>query len=226
MLYDRNRYVRAIAHKLGFSRPMNLALASPRIVEYPWVLKNLPSGGKVLDIGSTGSQLPIMLSCLGYHVWTIDVRNYEYAGLSDNLHSIVGDIRETSFPNSFFDVVVAVSTIEHVGLGRYNDPIDTEGDKNVMKEIKRIMSRNGLLLITVPFGKKAVTLLHRVYDENTLLSLLKGFDIQSIEYFIRMNRLWINATKEQVRDVDSSMKERAIACVKTINMLDPHRIQK
>jgi SAM-dependent methyltransferase len=218
MLYDRNRYVRAIAQKLGFSRPINLPLESTRIVEYPWVLRNLPSEGKILDVGSTGSQLPVMLACLGYHVWTIDVRDYEYAVLSDNLHSVVGDIRRTGFPNDFFDVVIAVSTIEHVGLGRYGDPVDAEGDRNAIKETRRIMANDGILLITVPFGKRSTTSLHRVYDENALLSLLKGFKIQNIEYFMRTDRLWASSTKEQVREIDSSAREMAIACVKALKV--------
>jgi len=212
-LYDRNKYIRAFAQKLGFSRPIDIALESTRIVEYPWVLRNIPSKGKILDVGSTGSQLPIMLVCLGYHVWTIDVRDYEYAGLSENLHSIVGDIRKTSFPDGFFDVVVAVSTIEHVGLGRYGDPIDAEGDRNAMKEIRRIIASDGILLITVPFGKRSVTSLHRVYDEDSLLSLLRGFEIKGIEYFLRM-KVWVRATKEKVSRVDSSIREKAIACIR------------
>ena len=212
-LYDKNKYVRAIAQKLGFSRPIDLALESTRVVEYPWVLRNLPPEGKILDVGSTGSQLPVMLACLGYHVWTIDVRDYEYAGLRDNLHSVVGDIRRTSFPDRFFDVVIAVSTVEHVGLGRYGDPIDVEGDRNAMKEIKRITASDGILLITVPFGKRSVTPIHRVYDEETLSSLLEGFGIQSVEYFLRKIS-WIRATKEQVIQVESSIKEKAIACVR------------
>ena len=216
-LYDKNKYVRAIAQKLGFSRPIDLALESTRVVEYPWVLRNLPPEGKILDVGSTGSQLPVMLACLGYHVWTIDVRDYEYAGLRDNLHSVVGDIRRTSFPDRFFDVVIAVSTVEHVGLGRYGDPIDVEGDRNAIKEVKRVMTSDGILLITVPFGKRFTTSLHRVYDEETLLLLLEGFDIQSIEYFLSTNRLWVRASKEQVKEVDSSVKEGAIACVKAVN---------
>jgi len=201
---------------LGFSRPINLELESPRIIEYPWVLRNLPSEGKILDVGSTGSQLPVMLACLGYPVWTIDVRDYEYAGLSDNLHSVVGDIRGTSFPDSFFDVVVAVSTIEHVGLGRYGDPVDMEGDRKAMKEIQRVMTNEGVLLMTVPFGKVPIQKLHRVYDQESLLVLLRHFKIESVEYFLRTERFWIKSSIQQVKHVNSSISEMAIACVKAV----------
>lgn len=220
-LYDKNKRVRAIAQKLGFTRPLNLELESPRIVEYPWVLRNLPSSGKILDVGSSGSQLPVMLACLGYEVWTLDVRDYEYAFLSKNLHSIVGSIEKTDFSDDFFDIVTAVSTVEHIGLGRYGDSIDAEGDSNAIKEISRILKREGVLLITAPFGKRSVTKLHRVYDEKALSLLLKDFEVQIKEYFMR-DQLWIKTTRKQAEEVDSSEKERAIFCVKATNTLKPN----
>lgn len=201
-------------NKLGFSRPIELALTTTRIVEYPWVLRNVPSNGRVLDVGSTGSQLPLMLVGLGYEVWTIDVRKYEFEGVSNNLHCIRGDIRRTDFVDSFFDIVLAVSTIEHVGLGRYSDPIDIEGDRIAMKEIRRIMTHEGVLLMTVPFGKRTMSAFHRVYDQESLLALLRDFKIESIEYFLKTEVFWIKSSIEQVEDVDSSINVRAIACVK------------
>jgi hypothetical protein len=217
-LYDRNRHIRAFAQRLGFARPLNLETESPRIVEYPWILKNFPREGKVLDVGSSGSQLPVMLACLGFSVWTLDVRSYEYADLSTNLHSISGDLRNTGIADGFFDIVTAVSTIEHIGLGRYGDAVDPEGDRNAMREIKRIMTGNATLLITVPFGKRYTSSLHRVYDKSALFSLLEGFKIQNLEFFMKTNRLWTKATDTQVRDVDSSTRERAVACVKAVKI--------
>lgn len=212
-LYDKNRYVRKLAQELGFSRPLNLDLESPRIVEYPWILKNFPSGATVLDIGSSGSQLPVMLVCLGFDVWTIDVRKYEYAELSENLHSIVGDVRNSSLTSGFFDIITAVSTIEHIGLGRYGDVVDREGDVNAIREIKRILAKEGNLLITVPFGKRFSGSLHRVYDMDALSSLFVGFTINQLDFFVKTPHLWKKATHDQVRNLDSSFKEKAIACI-------------
>jgi len=213
-VYDRNKYIRAIMKKLGFSRPMDLLIESPRIVEYPWILRNIPSKGRILDVGSTGSQLPLMLAGLGYEVWTIDVRKYEYDDIIDDLNCVIGDIRETNFQDSFFDMVLAVSTIEHIGLGRYGDLTDNEGDMNAMKEIRRIMTDEGILLMTLPYGRLSVSSLHRVYDQSSLFVLLENFNIESIEYFQKTDLFWIKSSKEQVSDVDSSISEKAIACVK------------
>jgi len=200
--------------KLGFSRPMDLLIESPRIVEYPWVLRNIPSEGRVLDVGSTGSQLPLMLAGLGYDVWTIDVRKYEYDGIINDLNCVIGDIRETNFQDSFFDIVLAVSTIEHIGLGRYGDLIDKEGDVNAMKEIRRIMTNEGTLLMTVPFGRKSISKLHRVYDDVLIQILLNKFKIEKVEYFKKTDLFWIKSSKDEVQDLDSSMSEKAIVCVK------------
>lgn len=217
-LYDRNKYIRTIMKKLGFSRPIDLLLESSRIVEYPWILRNIPSMGRILDVGSTGSQLPLMLVGLGYEVWTIDVRKYEYDGIIDELKCIMGDIRETNFQDSFFDVVLAISTVEHIGLGRYGDSIDPYGDENTMKEIIRIMANNAVFLMTVPFGKRSINKTHRVYSEESLLTLLSEFKIENIEYFKKTDLFWVLSSKEQVRDVDSSISENAIACVKSIRV--------
>ena len=47
------------------------------------------------------------------------------------------------FNDKFFDVVTAVSTIEHIGLGCYGDSIAPDGDKEATTEIKRVLKRGG-----------------------------------------------------------------------------------
>jgi SAM-dependent methyltransferase len=219
-LYDSNKYVRAFAQKLGFTRPINVDVLSSRIVEYPWVLSNFPfsTTNKVLDVGSSGSQLPIMLVGLGQKVWTIDIRHYEYKDASANLTSIQGDARKTSFEDEFFDVVIAVSTVEHIGLGRYGDKKDNEGDKETLKEIRRITKSNGTLLITVPFGRQCDTPEYRVYDIARLHSLLQGFKIMKTDYFVSTDKLWVKTTEDQVIGKDCSKKESATVCVKAIKI--------
>jgi SAM-dependent methyltransferase len=217
-LYDSNKYVRAFAQKLGFTRPINVDILSSRIIEYPWVLSNFPfsTTSKVLDVGSSGSQLPIMFVGLGQIVWTIDVRKFEYKGVITNLTSIQCDARKTDFEDDFFDVVTAVSTIEHIGLGRYGDTKDNKGDKKTLEEILRITKPNGILLMSVPFGIQCNTHSYRVYDNERLYSLLQGFKVMKVDYFVATDKLWIKTTEDQVTHKDCSKKERATVCVKAI----------
>jgi ubiquinone/menaquinone biosynthesis C-methylase UbiE len=45
--------------------------------------------------------------------------------------------------------------IEHIGLGRYGEPFDVNGDLKAFEELKRIVKPNGDLLLVVPLGKKS-----------------------------------------------------------------------
>jgi len=159
-----------------------------------------------------------MLVGLGLKVWTIDVRDYEYKGVSTDLNSIKGDVRKTDFESNFFDVVTAVSTIEHVGLGRYGDQKDNDGDKESVQEIRRILKPNGTLFLTVPFGKRCITSSYRVYDKEGLETLLSGFKIIKADFFLANDKTWIKATEDQVTNKDCTAKEKATACIQAAKL--------
>jgi SAM-dependent methyltransferase len=118
--------------------------------------------GKVLDVGcaATRNYLPASLALLGWEVWGIDIREWKFK--FPNFHFVVGDIRQTTFPDNFFDCVYAVSTLDHIGLsGRYGiTKYDPQGDFKAIREIARILRNEGTLLITIPYGKK-------ISDKNT-----------------------------------------------------------
>ena len=46
--------------------------------------------------------------------------------------------------------------IEHIGLGRYGDEMDPDGDLKAIDELKRVLSRKGDLLFVVPVGKPKI----------------------------------------------------------------------
>lgn len=214
IIYDSNRYVRRLARMLGFGYSYSSEVRTSRFIEYSWVLRNLDVPfGRMLDVGSTGSTFPILLASFGYDVYSIDVREYEWK-THPNLTAVVGDIRKTEFPNRFFDRVTAVSTIEHVGLGRYGDPLDPDGDRKALLEIARILKPQGKLLMTMPFGRMAVSKLHRVYDKETLKTLVEGFKVEKMELFGVKDGYWFRSKEEELVNVDSSRGERAIACMK------------
>jgi hypothetical protein len=55
--------------------------------------------------------------------------------------------------------------IEHVGLGRYGDPLDPEGDLKAIVELKRVLAFGGTLLFVVPVGKPKIMFnAHRIYS--------------------------------------------------------------
>ena len=97
-----------------------------------------------------------------------------------NLTFIQSDIKKTDFQDKFFDTVVAVSTIEHVGMHEK----DLQGDKKAIKEIIRILKPGGLLLMTVPVGNKfKETTFERIYDPESLKSLIHSLKTSKIMFY-------------------------------------------
>lgn len=147
-----------------------------RYIEYPFILENLPQNkdNKILDIGCTGSMFPLLLQSLGYITYGIDIRDYP---LKDKFNFTKGDICHTKFPDDYFDIITAISIIEHIGIGgRWGVNGNGWDDLCAIQEIHRILKPNGMFLMTVPFGKEyKIEKNHRIYDVNTLTFLLKYF---------------------------------------------------
>lgn len=174
--------------------------ANSRIVEIPFVLQHIPQdkSKKIMDFGCSESVLPLQLASLGYQITGFDLQNYGYK--HPNFHFIRGDFLKNKMHNSSFDIAIAISSIEHAGLGSYKSPVFSDGDIKIVDEIKRKLKKGGRLLITVPFGKKFKDKLTRIYDSQTLRDLLKGFKMIKEEYYIRNKEktTWIKQKKELV----------------------------
>ena len=68
--------------------------------------------------------------------------------------------------------------IEHVGLGRYGDPIDPDGDLKAIAEIKRVLAVGGDMLFVVPIGKpKVIFNAHRIYSYDQIIMYFKGLKL-------------------------------------------------
>jgi SAM-dependent methyltransferase len=103
---------------------------------------------------------------------------------------IHGDILVQDFPAASFDVVVGISSIEHIGLGHYSsDPLYEDGDVQCMALAGRWLKPGGWAYFDVPYGPefKVHGTEYRRYDEATLQSRL----IQSLTV---AGRWWVDYT--------------------------------
>ena len=96
-------------------------VTTERVIEYPFVFQNLDGAtGPVLDIGCCYSRLPIAMASRGFQLVGIDVKPYPFR--HPNFFAVCGDAMGLPFRDGSFQVVVAVSVIEHIGIGHYGDP--------------------------------------------------------------------------------------------------------
>jgi len=104
---------------------------------------------KHIDVGSTLKFVSIVSAF-------IPVDFYEWRptelGLS-GLRSLHADLMHLPFESGSVRSLSCMHTLEHVGLGRYSDPVDVDGDLKAIAELKRVIAPGGDLLIVVPMGR-------------------------------------------------------------------------
>ncbi|MBI4099510.1 class I SAM-dependent methyltransferase [Candidatus Microgenomates bacterium] len=192
---------------------------SDRYLEYPWMAANLQlKRGRLLDVGSTATQILDAFLPRAVKIYGIDLNAREFSNKKINL--VRGDIRQTSYPNNYFDEVVCISVLEHVGVaGRYSSDDDPKGDLKAMQEIRRVMKKGATLLLTVPYGIRDVLPINRLYNKTRLGRLLKGFQLVSCEYrkFNTRFGFWFVSPEKDAAKTDM-LKDRwyAVALVKAI----------
>jgi SAM-dependent methyltransferase len=190
----------------------NLVMSS-RIVEEPFVLQNigLERGSKILDIGCAYSKISLELASLGYQLTGIDLNDYPYT--HPNFRFLKGNFLENKFLDSSLDGVIALSTLEHIGIDCYGGPLLEEGDKKAVKEIYRILKPGGKFILTLPFGKRKIMPGQRVYDMESLDDLLNDFAREKEEFYEYNNDAWLPQKRELIATIDFSEKHQAVALV-------------
>lgn len=100
-----------------------------------------------------------------------DYRPAELSGL-DGLTSHKGDLMKLPFATDSVTSISCMHTVEHIGLGRYGDPIDPNGDIKAIEELKRVVARGGSLLFVTPVGKPIIEFnAHRIYSYAQIIEM-------------------------------------------------------
>lgn len=71
----------------------------------------------------------------------------------ENLECRQGTILKLPYPDASVQSISSMHVIEHIGLGRYGDPIDPEGTRKACDELERVLIHGGYLYISAPIGR-------------------------------------------------------------------------
>jgi hypothetical protein len=97
----------------------------------------------------------------------------------DDLHVGAADLLQLPFDDNSIPSLSCMHVIEHIGLGRYGDPLDADGDVKAIRELVRVLAPGGDLLIATPVGRRRVCFnAHRVYDHQDFAGLFAGLDLK------------------------------------------------
>jgi SAM-dependent methyltransferase len=145
----------------GPARPRNLEAprwSDERVIEIPWCLARYNGEQRVLDVGYAFAEPAYLIGLAGLgadELTGVDLA--EAAALIPPLRSVVADVRELPFAGGSLDLVLCISTLEHVGRDNVVYGIeaarDEGGDDAALRELRRVLAPDGRLLLSVPTGK-------------------------------------------------------------------------
>ena len=111
----------------------------------------------------------------------IPIKFYDYRPADLNLsnwESGFADLKNLPFETDSQPSVSCMHTVEHIGLGRYGDPIDPHGDLIAIAELKRIVQLGGDMLFVTPVGKARIEFnAHRIYSYEMIVDAFAPFTL-------------------------------------------------
>ena len=147
-----------------------------------WAIRQIKnfSPQKHIDIGSS---LYFITALSAY----IHVDFYDYRPVKitlSNLNSKKGDLLSLDFDSNSIESLSCMHVIEHIGLERYGDSFDPQGDIKAISELKRVVKSDERLFIVVPMGEvsRIQYNAHRIYSYELFTSYFYEFKINKFSF--------------------------------------------
>ena len=132
-----------------------------------WIFESQPR--RHVDVGSRLDGFVGALSVFR-KAEVIDIRPHPGSIRNITFHRM--DLME-ELPETWIEATDSLSclhTIEHLGLGRYGDPIDPIGHLAGLAQLKRMVEPGGVLYLSTPIGPERIEFnAHRVFAASTLI---------------------------------------------------------
>lgn len=111
----------------------------------------------------------------------IPIHYYDFRPPKLRLNNLIvehADLSALHFQNGSIQSISCMHVVEHIGLGRYGDPLDPDGDLKAISELKRVTSIGGDLLFVVPVGKPKLRFnAHRIYSYDQVMDYFKNLEL-------------------------------------------------
>jgi FkbM family methyltransferase len=130
--------------------------------------------GRHVDVGSRIDLVGFLTAVT--EVTFVDIRPLQVD--VERLTCVAGSILELPFADRSLESVSCLHVAEHIGLGRYGDPLDPAGSIKAMAELQRVVAPGGHLLFSGPIGRPRTCFnAHRIHDPLAVLELFGELEL-------------------------------------------------
>ena len=145
----------------------------------------------------------------------IPVRFYDYRPAKlelSNLTSERADLLSLPFEDGSIKSISCMHTVEHIGLGRYGDTLDPDGDLKAISELKRVTAPQGDILFVVPIGKAKIAFnAHRIYSYAQILEYF-GEEFEIRDFFLIPDNATTHGVVYNATEKDANVQNYGCGC--------------
>ena len=149
---------------------------------------NFPNFDAHLDVGSRIDGFVSHVASF-MHVTYLDIRPSKLQ--NQNINTVKCDISCRDSVNSVlathgkFLSVSCLHVIEHIGLGRYGDPIGTNLAHQALRNITNLLDNSGILYLSTPVGHPRVEFdCNYVFDPSSIIELAQDLGLELLQFYV------------------------------------------
>jgi SAM-dependent methyltransferase len=132
-----------------------------------------------VDVGSSAQMIAVLSAMTS-------VVHIDYRPLRATLQGLecrAGDILNLPLEDASVNSLSCMHVLEHIGLGRYGDPLDPSGSEKAAAQLARVLAPQGRLYLSVPVGRERTCFnAHRVFDPATIERYFSTLRLESFAY--------------------------------------------
>ncbi len=164
----------------AFPKVTDRLVTSPFDVHYlhqdTWAAQRVAEHGppRHVDVGSRVEVVCFLTAVTA--VTFVDIR--PLTAEIEGLESVAGSVLDLPYEDRSLPSVSCLHVAEHIGLGRYGDPLDPSGTRLAAAELQRVVAPGGHLLFSLPVGRPRVCFnAHRIHDPHDVRALFGELEL-------------------------------------------------
>lgn len=152
-----------------------------------------------VDVGSEAAFVGMLTTHLPVTFLDIRPLRAELPGLT----CLAGSILSMPFRDGSISSLSCLHVLEHIGLGRYGDPLDPQGTRLACAELARVLAPGGNLFVSLPVGRPRVCFnAHRVHRIAQVIQYFPGLNLVEFSAVNDRGQLLLDVPMEEVETAD------------------------